>query len=577
MAERIVSPGVFTREQDTSFLTPAPAEVSTAVVGPTVKGPINIPTVVRSYGEYVAVYGDRFKSGSDYYQHLTALTAEKYFEQGGDSLLVTRVADGSFGSAEASVVTGSTALFTLETIGQGTLFNNSGSAAETLADGALLSGSADNVRWEVTGKNKDLGTFSLIIRRGDDNHKSKIILETFNNLSLDPNSDNYIAKRIGDVSYSVSGTNIIETGDYANKSAYVRVKSVGVKMPDYFDNAGVAKAAYSQSIDDLVVGSGSYHGAFEKATGDIAPAGAKFFGDIDSTDTQGLAVASNAVAAYSSAITLLGNKDEFNFNVLLTPGLIDEDHSTTVRSFVDLVEDRGDAIYVADLVGYSTTAASSVVGRANTLNSSFAAAYWPWVKVLAQGIGKEVWTPASVVMGGVYAFNDAVSAEWFAPAGLIRGGIPGVIKAERKLSRTDRDTLYSGKVNPLATFPGSGVVAYGQKTLQTKASALDRVNVRRLLITLKRFIGAQANNLVFEQNTIATRNRFLSIVNPYLENVIQRQGLYAFRVVMDDTNNTADVIDRNQLVGQIFIQPTKTAEFIVLDFVVEPTGAAFGA
>jgi phage tail sheath protein FI len=180
-------------------------------------------------------------------------------------------------------------------------------------------------------------------------------------------------------------------------------------------------------------------------------------------------------------------------------------------------------------------------------------------------------------MGGVLAFNDAVSAEWFAPAGLIRGGIPGVIRAERKLSRTDRDSLYSGKVNPLATFPGSGVVAYGQKTLQTKASALDRVNVRRLLITLKRFIGAQANNLVFEQNTIATRNRFLATVNPYLENVIQRQGLYAFRVTMDDTNNTADVIDRNQLVGQIFIQPTKTAEFIVLDFVVEPTGAAFSA
>ena len=180
-------------------------------------------------------------------------------------------------------------------------------------------------------------------------------------------------------------------------------------------------------------------------------------------------------------------------------------------------------------------------------------------------------------MGGVFAFSDRVGAEWFAPAGLLRGGIPGVSRVERKLSRTDRDSLYLNKVNPIATFPGQGVVAYGQKTLQTKASALDRVNVRRLLITLKRFIGAQANNLVFEQNTIATRNNFLAIVNPYLENVVQRQGLYAFRVVMDDTNNTADVIDRNQLVGQIFIQPTKTAEFIVLDFVVEPTGAAFGA
>jgi phage tail sheath protein FI len=149
--------------------------------------------------------------------------------------------------------------------------------------------------------------------------------------------------------------------------------------------------------------------------------------------------------------------------------------------------------------------------------------------------------------------------------------------AERKLSQSDRDTLYLGKINPLATFPGSGVVAYGQKTLQTKASALDRVNVRRLLINLKNFIGDQANSLVFEQNTIATRNRFLAAVNPYLETVVQRQGLYAYRVVMDDTNNTADVIDRNQLVGQIFIQPAKTAEFIVLDFVVQPTGATFGA
>ena len=111
--------------------------------------------------------------------------------------------------------------------------------------------------------------------------------------------------------------------------------------------------------------------------------------------------------------------------------------------------------------------------------------------------------------------------------------------------------------------------------MQTKASALDRVNVRRLLIQLKKFLGDQARNLVFEQNTVATRNRFLSVVNPYLESVVQRQGLYTFRVVMDDTNNTADVVDRNQLVGQIFIQPAKTAEFIVLDFTVEPTGATF--
>ena len=176
---------------------------------------------------------------------------------------------------------------------------------------------------------------------------------------------------------------------------------------------------------------------------------------------------------------------------------------------------------------------------------------------------------------GVYAFTDASSDPWFAPAGLIRGALGNVVKAERKLTSGNRDSLYEANVNPIATFPGSGVVVFGQKTLQKRASALDRVNVRRLLIALKSFIVQVSDNLVFEQNTIATRNNFLAQVNPYLESVQQRQGLFAFKVVMDATNNTPDVIDRNELVGQIFLQPTKTAEFIILDFNVLPTGATF--
>ena len=226
-----------------------------------------------------------------------------------------------------------------------------------------------------------------------------------------------------------------------------------------------------------------------------------------------------------------------------------------------------------DVENYGATV-SQVTSAAASLNSSYAAAYWPWLQTQS-ATGKNEYVPASVVIPGVYAFTDNSSAPWFAPAGLVRGGIVGVIQAEQKLTRGQRDLLYDGKVNPIATFPGQGIAVFGQKTLQTKASALDRVNVRRLLIELKKFLGDQARNLVFEQNTVATRNRFLSIVNPYLESVVQRQGLYTFRVVMDDTNNTADVVDRNQLVGQIFIQPAKTAEFIVLDFTVEPTGATF--
>jgi uncharacterized protein len=175
----------------------------------------------------------------------------------------------------------------------------------------------------------------------------------------------------------------------------------------------------------------------------------------------------------------------------------------------------------------------------------------------------------------VYAFNDNSTEAWFAPAGFNRGGLSTVVRAERKLSQGDRDSLYQGNVNPIATFPNQGVVVFGQKTLQKKASALDRVNVRRLLITLKDYISQIADNLIFEQNTIATRNSFLAQVNPYLTSVQQRQGLYAFKVVMDDSNNSADVIDRNELVGQIYLQPTKTAEFIYLDFNLTPTGATF--
>ena len=180
-------------------------------------------------------------------------------------------------------------------------------------------------------------------------------------------------------------------------------------------------------------------------------------------------------------------------------------------------------------------------------------------------------------MPGIYAANDRVAAEWFAPAGLNRGGIVGAVSVLNRLTHAERDTLYENKVNPIAAFPGEGIVAFGQKTLQDKASALDRINVRRLLIKVKKFVASTSRFLVFEQNTSATRNRFLNIVNPFLESVQANSGLSAFRVVMDDTNNTPDVIDRNQLVGQIFIQPTRTAEFIVLDFVVLPTGATFPA
>ncbi len=417
------------------------------------------------------------------------------------------------------------------------------------------------------------GTFSLSVRQGDDNTKSKIILETFNNVSLDPNSSNYIEAVIGNQSSTLvdgaDGTYIRTSGEYVNRSNYVRVSAVNLKTLDYLSTDGVTVNTDSDGVSysgSLPVASS---GSFEGATGDII-AGANFFDNINDTNTQGLTAGN-----YTSIINLLANTEEYIFNIISTPGLsyANATHVTPIDSIISLAEGRGDCIAVVDVQNYEATV-SNVVTKATSINSSYAATYWPWLQVLS-ATGRNEWVPASVVIPGVYAFTDNSSAPWFAPAGLVRGGVTGVIQAERRLTRTQRDTLYSNKVNPIASFPGQGISVFGQKTLQTKASALDRVNVRRLLIELKKFIGDESRNLVFEQNTIATRNRFLATVNPYLESVVQRQGLYAYRVVMDDTNNTADVVDRNQLIGQIFIQPVKTAEFIVLDFTIEPTGATF--
>jgi phage tail sheath protein FI len=303
-------------------------------------------------------------------------------------------------------------------------------------------------------------------------------------------------------------------------------------------------------------------------------AGAKYYNNIVSgvTNTQGL-----TGSDYNNMISLLSNQDDYRFNALIAPGLFASEApigSSQVTSIISNTENRGDNIFVSDLVPFSSSI-SAVTVQANAKNTSYAAAYWPWVQTIDPDSAQLVWVPASTMIAGVYAFNDSVSEPWFAPAGINRGGLSSVVRAEKKLTQTNRDTLYQNKVNPIATFPGTGTVVYGQKTLQTKASALDRVNVRRLLISLKSYISQVANNLVFEQNTIATRTNFLNQVNPYLESVQQRQGLFAFRVVMDESNNTPDVIDRNQLVGQIYLQPTKTAEFIYLNFNILPTGVSF--
>jgi phage tail sheath protein FI len=687
MNETLVSPGVLAIENDQSFITENPIQAGAAIIGPTVRGPVGIPTICTTYSDYSNKFGTTFISGGNEISYFTSISAYNYFNNGGGSLLVTRVVSGSFTPATSSIiptsvgltspsltlsispfehsgsisvngitliVTGSnrpintstaiyfssgssitntaitastvfnasssvapyssslslisasanssniiftyvgpnslignnlsgtsgsitysfsggtnTEAFSLETLSEGIIMNSSGSLN---SDGVLNSGTNENLRWQILSPNTQSGTFSLLVRQGNDSTLSPSILETYNNLSLDPTSPNYIERIIGNTTQTIQQDGndyyVRDEGDFPNNSKYVRVKQINTPTPNYLDNNGVAKNEYTSSIPFPSTG------VFNGAQGEITSSSDnKYYNNISNTNTQGL-VADN----YTTTINLLSNKDNYKFNFISIPGLIDNtnfsSHVSPLTTLITNIQNRGDSMIILDTVGYGATTSNAIIAAASR-NTSYAATYYPWIMTLDPNTGRNVWVPPSTMIAGVYAFNDAISDPWIAPAGINRGVIDTAVKAERFLSQTSRNSLYQGKVNPIATFQGSGVTVFGQKTLQTKKSALDRVNVRRLLIELKSFISQVAESLVFEPNNQVTRDSFLSQVNPYLSTVQQRQGINEFSVVMDESNNTPTTIDNNELIGAIYIQPARTAEFIRLDFNVLPTGATF--
>jgi hypothetical protein len=772
MAEKIVSPGVFTRENDLSFLAQGIGEIGAAIIGPFSKGPAFVPTVVNTQSEFESLFGT---PNGDYY---TGYTVQNYLREAG-TVTIVRVGhiggytqntpvgiavsgstgyklvgvlksthnwstDGNGDAITASIdsqvsqsafsitLSGSdsaynttisaSALYTAgndlsDVFGESArgskgvyvsqFFENAAASTFVAASGSqvievnlgeqsfagqdisyastpwiqsqLISGERhDLFRLHTLGEgtyaNKefkasifnvkaagetnatDYATFSLVIRGFADTDRKKSILETYNNLTLDPASPNYILKVIGDrhVTIDANGKQN-ETGDYANRSRLVRVEvSAEGSFPIIAGPFGHAKylspISGSDSITPAVIfstgskdntasstyrysgidletsivkvdnnhflapipnnaGNGSnavfsfnsspfsyeltgsnttdvakrqFTVAFQEGFDGVSPTikiAKAEDSDWGAGNTQGFDLSTSTASgsvAYVKAINSVSNPDDFDINLVSAPGIVRRLHSYVFDKVVDMVESREDAFFIGELSDKDDSI-DLVTSEAQNVDSNYVGSYYPWVKTIDTRTNKLTAVPPSVLMPGIYAANDAVAAEWFAPAGLNRGGITGAVSVLNRLTHAERDTLYENKVNPIASFPGEGIVAFGQKTLQDKASALDRINVRRLLIKVKKYIASTSRYLVFEQNTATTRSRFLNTVNPYLEGIQQRQGLYAFKVVMDETNNTPDVIDRNILAGSIYLQPTKTAEFIVIDFNILPTGAAFTA
>ena len=311
MAEVLISPGVLARENDQSQITAGPVQAGAAIIGPTVKGQTDIPKLVTSYSEYLAAFGSTFLSGSNQYTFFTSISAYNYFQNGGNSLLVTRVTPGSFTAASSSLIeTGSngptTGLspFTLETLAHGNIMNSGfgNSDSPNTANGTLGSGSADNFRWEITNPDTSSGVFSVVIRQGNDTATTKQVVETFTNMSLDPLATNYISKVIGDQIQTVRGSAgnyyLQPSGSFRNASRFIRVKEVNFQTPNYFDNNGTAKDQFTGSLP--VAQSGS----FGSATGDITGSGtpSNYYEAINNTDSQGV-----TGTDYSIGIELFAN------------------------------------------------------------------------------------------------------------------------------------------------------------------------------------------------------------------------------------------------------------------------------
>ena len=300
-------------------------------------------------------------------------------------------------------------------------------------------------------------------------------------------------------------------------------------------------------------------------------------------------------ATWRRAIDSVSDPEVLDMNLLVAPGLTND---TLTERKVDVCEERADSMALIDLpnvyippheqyysdkksrIGTTPRGAARQL-RDRRIDSSYGGTFYPWVQPRDDNTGQLVWIPPSVAVLGVLGSSEAKTDVWFAPAGFNRGGIGEgaagipISKVSQKLTSKERDVLYDYNINPIASFPSSGIVLFGQKTLQEQQSALDRINVRRLVIYMKKQISILSTQVLFEQNVQATWNRFKGLVEPFLSNVKTRFGITDYRLILDETTTTPDLIDQNIMYAKIMIKPARAIEFVAIDFVILNTGASF--
>ena len=453
--------------------------------------------------------------------------------------------------------------------------------------------------------------FTLSIRNANDDDNRPEILESYANLNLNPNDPNYIGRAIGDrrVSYDLTQDppELLFDGDFPNKSKLVRIEMNTGGYPDDSRPAGFrgvgsilaqtggpaegdATAREADGLTGVVA-------ALPTVTNQVRD------GVVDKIKVMGINFASPGVSdRLKKTVTSASGSTTADPGILFisttgelgnTGSNVEDDTPVTPSDFtiVNMVssnsgnfvnsttrrcqglEDNEALKFVAPVFG----GWDGYDPRTNMLtvqDTGYGATYWPWVRINDSENNRLVWVPPSVEVIGAYAFNDRVGQPWFAPAGFNRGGLERVLEVRRRLTQTQRDNLYNNTpgVNPIATFPGQGIVIFGQKTLQKKLSVLDRVNVRRMMLTVRKTISRMSRNFVFEANNAQTRSNLLQMVNSYLGSVQAANGINEFRASIQEG---ADLVDRNVIKGKIFLKPTTVAEIVIFDFTLTPQGASF--
>ena len=462
-------------------------------------------------------------------------------------------------------------------------------------------------------------TFTIVVRDYSDTDAKKVVLEQWKKLSLDSSSKRYVAKIIGDTPV---------TGNYDNISSYIYVvMESGVPsstvpggfagMPKLDDK--IASSDYKIAMDSSTLVSKQWFG-YDFADDDVSrrkyitsavSSDHGFNLDSGATDIDGtyVSVSMSAISNYTTinakflvpmyggfdgwnifestvditassgdqidqfkaGIDLFANPEQYDINLFAVAGAY---LGGSIANYAqNMVETRADALYVIDMSTDHTTAAAAVVD-ADGVDTSYCCTYWPHIKIWDANNEAAVTIPPTAAALEAIAYTDKIAWPWNAAAGFKRGKI-NCLEAEYILTQEQRDTLYEGKVNPIAEFANDGVYLYGNKTLQDADTALDRIAVRRMLLYIRKIIARASRELVFEQNDSTTWDRFKASVNPILNRVKQRHGLIEFKIEMDENTNTPDLLDRNTMYGKIYLKPTKQAEMIVLDFNIMPQGAVF--